>query len=74
MKELHLVFEDFPGPGKECVFVEAEDKYGRSVNCGEWRKRDDGYVELVITILPNPDPPEPADDPIAWSGGFAANH
>lgn len=49
MSELHLVFEDFPGPGNECVFVEAEDKYGRSVNCGEWRKREDGHVELVVT-------------------------
>lgn len=53
MKELHLVFTAFPRPGGECVFVETEDANGRSVNCGEWRQRADGLVELVITELPD---------------------
>lgn len=52
MSELRLVFRAFPGPGDECVFVEAETAKGKSVNCGEWRKRPDGLVELVITTLP----------------------
>lgn len=47
-KELHIVFEDFPGPDKRAVFVEVEDENGRSVNVGEWRKRPDGFVELVL--------------------------
>lgn len=48
MTKLHIVFQDFPGPDDRCVFVEVETPDGRSVNAGEWRKRDDGFVELVI--------------------------
>lgn len=71
MPELRLVFTAFPGPkfgflNKDyrniCIFMDAEDAYGRRVNCGEWRKREDGWIELVITTLPNPDVPEPPDD------------
>lgn len=53
MSELRLVFTALPGPGDECVFVEAEDASGRSIKCGEWRERDDGLVELVVTALPD---------------------
>ena len=45
---LHIVFTDFPGPSNECVFVEVETSNGKSINVGEWRKRVDGLVELVI--------------------------
>ena len=34
MGELRLVFQEMPGPGEECVLVEAEDANGRSVNGG----------------------------------------
>ena len=34
-EEIHLVFDGPPGP--ECGrFVEAEDRYGRSINVGDW--------------------------------------
>jgi hypothetical protein len=50
--ELHVVFTNFPGPENECVFVEVEDAQGKSLNLGEWRRRADGYVDLVFTSRP----------------------
>lgn len=52
--ELRFVFTDFPGPKNECVFVEVENDMGESVNTGEWRKRSDGLVELVVLRHPAP--------------------
>lgn len=46
--EMRFVFTEMPGPGNGCVFVEVEDSNGASINAGEWRKRDDGLVELVV--------------------------
>lgn len=74
MGELRIVFSGFPDPEDGCVFIEVEDAHGRSINAGQWRKRADGYVELVVLELSNPDPPEPSDDADAWSGGIADNH
>jgi hypothetical protein len=54
--ELHVVFTNFPGPENECVFVEVEDAQGKSLDLGEWRRRADGYVELVFTSLPEAKP------------------
>lgn len=51
-QELHFVCTDFPGPGDECVFVECEDGTGKSINAGEWVRRPDGLVALVVTALP----------------------
>lgn len=48
--DLNIVFTGSPGPGNECVFVEAEDKNGRSLNAGEWCTRPDGLVELRIAL------------------------
>jgi hypothetical protein len=50
MKSLRIVCKDFPGPGDQCVFVEVENERGKSVNAGEWQKRDDGLVQLVINL------------------------
>jgi len=44
-KEIRFVCRDFPGGGDECVFIEIENEEGKSVKAGEWRKRDDGFVE-----------------------------
>ena len=52
MGELRLVFRSMPGPDDECILVKAEDSNGNKVNAGEWRKRPDGLVELVIRKLP----------------------
>ena len=59
--DLHLVFATMPGPdGAE--FVEAEDAHGNSVNCGEWRSRQDGLFELVVksalAALNHPEAPD----------------
>lgn len=48
-KTLHIVFDKFPDHDG-ARFIEVEDGSGRSVNAGEWRKRDDGFVELVIEV------------------------
>lgn len=40
----------FPGPNGECKFVELEDGHGRSMNFGEWIKRDDGLVALRVPL------------------------
>lgn len=29
-------------------FIEIEDENGKSINVGQWRKRDDDYWEIVI--------------------------
>lgn len=44
---LDIVFDGPPGPdgGR---FVEVEDDTGKSVNWGEWVKRDDGYWALRL--------------------------
>ena len=56
---LHLVFADFPGPGNECVFIEAEDSSGRSLNAGVWVRRPDGLVALVVpSRIPAPAAPD----------------
>lgn len=62
---LHFVCTDFPGPGDECVFVECEDDTGRSINAGEWRRRTDGLVELVVTALPSANPCSVCRRPLA---------
>ena len=46
-REIRIVFTGPPGP-KMPQFVEVEDEAGRSVNFGEWVKRDDGYWELRL--------------------------
>lgn len=53
---VHLVFDQFPCP-QGARFIEAEDSKGRSINAGEWRKREDGYVELVLSTSPAPSLP-----------------
>ena len=45
--ELRFVFHDFPSH-EPAQFIEVETPDGRSVNAGEWRKRPDGLVELVV--------------------------
>jgi len=54
MRELHFVCTDFPGPGSECVFVECEDGEGHGVHAGEWVRRPDGLVALVVKADPAP--------------------
>lgn len=47
-EELRIVFDGHPshdGPR----FVEVEDATGKSVNIGEWRKREDGYWEFALS-------------------------
>jgi hypothetical protein len=46
---IHVVFDGPPGPvsGR---FVEVEDPGGRSISAGTWRKRADGFWELVIPM------------------------
>jgi hypothetical protein len=45
---LHIVFTDLPGPDAHCRFVEGRDAEGPSITANEWRRREDGYVELVV--------------------------
>jgi hypothetical protein len=44
------VFTGPPGP-KMPEFVEVEGAAGRSVNVGEWVKRDDRYWELRLRVV-----------------------
>lgn len=44
---IDLVFENFPCP-EGARFVEAEDASGKSIDLGNWVKRDDGYCVLRI--------------------------
>ena len=46
-RELRFVFDAFPSP-EGPRFIEVEDENGCSLNAGEWRKREDGLVELVV--------------------------
>ena len=62
---LHFVCTDFPGPGDECVFVECEDGGGHGVNAGEWVRRPDGLVALVVTALPAANPCSVCRQPLA---------
>lgn len=49
IKYIDIVFTAPPGPGGECVFVEVENGRGKSVNIGEWVKREDGLYALRLT-------------------------
>jgi hypothetical protein len=49
MKELRIVCSGPPSPFGG-VFVELEDENRKSVNVGEWRKREDGLWELVVIV------------------------
>ncbi len=48
MNSLHFVFDKFPSPDGAC-FIEVETPEGKSVSVGEWRRRDDGFVEMVVS-------------------------
>lgn len=48
MNEVRLVMRRGPGPNAD--FIETEDELGRSCKVGEWRTRQDGFVELVIPL------------------------
>ncbi len=48
---IDIVFDGAPEPPDFPTFVEVEDMDGKSINIGEWLKRDDGYWVLRI-----PDP------------------
>lgn len=45
---IKIVFDNPPSPGG-ARFVEVEDADGKSIDPGEWVKRPDGMVELVLT-------------------------
>ena len=45
---LHIVFDSPPGPAGGGRFVEVETPDGKSINAGEWHRREDGLWELVI--------------------------
>lgn len=45
---IDIVFDGPPSPEMP-RFVEVENGRGRSVNCGEWLQRPDGYWVLRIT-------------------------
>lgn len=45
---IHIIFDGPPGP-KANGFVEVENSEGKSINAGEWKKRDGGYWALVIS-------------------------
>jgi hypothetical protein len=45
---IDIVFTAPPGPGDECVFVEAENTRGESIRVGEWVERTDGFWALRI--------------------------
>ena len=51
MSHIDIVFTAPPGPGNECVFVEAEDAAGKSIRIGEWVTRQDGSTALRIPDL-----------------------
>lgn len=46
MQEIRFVTVQPPGPNSD--FVECENERGESIAVGQWRKRDDGYWELVV--------------------------
>lgn len=49
-RTIHVVFDGPPGPTSG-RFVEVETPDGRSVNVGEWKRREDGYWVLVLNVL-----------------------
>lgn len=58
-QEYRIVCDGFPsheGPR----FIEVEDETGKSIKAGEWRKREDGLCELVISA-PAPAATDPDD-------------
>lgn len=50
-REIHVVCDRPPGRDMPTL-IEVEDEHGRGINAGEWRKRPDGYWELVLRIAP----------------------
>lgn len=50
----HIVFDAFPGPDAP-RFIEVENDAGESISVGEWRRRTDGMVELLIDQAPPPE-------------------
>jgi hypothetical protein len=50
-REIHLVFDAPPGRDMPTL-LEVEDETGRSIDCGDWRERPDGYWELVLPAAP----------------------
>jgi hypothetical protein len=67
-REIRILFTGPPGPVMP-QFVEVEDEAGRSVNFGEWHRREDGsYWELRIPVRAlrgYPKPPMPTPSPSA---------
>ncbi len=51
---IHIIF-DGPPSRESGRFVEVETPDGRSINAGEWVKRDDGLWALVIPLLTQDD-------------------
>jgi hypothetical protein len=43
---IDIVCTNLPGPGDDCVFIEAENSDGEAVRLGEWVQRDDGTFAL----------------------------
>lgn len=48
---INIIFDGPPGhtSGR---FIEVENDEGKSINCGEWIERSDGYWSLRIISLP----------------------
>jgi len=53
-KAINIIFDGPPGP-EAGRFVEVETDDGKSINAGEWSKREDGFWNLRITELPSED-------------------
>lgn len=45
--QIHILFSGPPGQ-KACHFIEVENDAGASIKVGQWKKRPDGFWELVI--------------------------
>jgi len=50
-RPINIIFDGPPGP-ESGKFVEVETDDGKSINAGEWIKREDGFWSLRITQLP----------------------
>ena len=48
---INIIFDGPPGPNAG-RFIEVETDDGKSINIGEWKRREDGLWSLRITILP----------------------
>ena len=46
---VRMVFDRPPGRDMPTL-IEIEDQSGRAINVGQWREREDGYWELVISL------------------------